>query len=250
MSINNPSAINMVVPEYNIDQIIGVFSNTVNLGVPSAFSQTVATDSHAHGFGDSAYFQGIFTTDGSTWNDFGAQTPNLAPPNPEFQTVDVEAMCDATNINVYLINYYDIAHSVGNAYTITYKIYLMAKNTMANPLTPLKTNQTLYYNSELNYLKSFMQGTVAISVSSGNVGSTIVTHNLGYVPKVRAYFINSNQVYATNQVVNAISGGVPNTAPDIEVRITTTTVTFFSDQSGFGAPGINGAVDYRIYLDD
>lgn len=254
MSIINPSAITMAIPDYGQDQIIGTFTNTISLGAPSASPGfTLATDTKPHGFGDSCYYQGIFTTDGgTTWNDFGSQTPNLAAPNPQFQTVDVEAMADATNINIYLINYYDSAHSSGTAHTITYKIYLLAKNTMAQPIKPLPTNQILAYDSAFNFQKIFQAGTLSLNVAGGSSGSVVTVHSLGYVPKVRAFFSPASspaQVYAPNQVVTAIQAGSPISAPQLEIHIDTSSLTLFSDQSGFAAPGINGKIDYRIYLD-
>lgn len=242
-----------------IDNIIATFENTINLSVPSSSPGfTVATDVQTHNFGDSTYFQGIFTVDDPTdpdtvWNDFGAQTPDLSTPSqPVFQTVDVEAMIDSVNTNIYLINYYNNVSSSGTAYSVTYKIYLLSKNTMAKPITPLAINTDTYFNSNNNYQKIFKKGTTSISVTSGNTGSSAsIAHNLGYIPKVRAFFVNSdNQLFALNQIVPAISGGFPVIAPAIEVHLTPTTLTFYSDQTQFLAPGVNGNIEYRIYYDD
>lgn len=249
MPIVVPSAISMGVPAYSIDQIIGVFSNTIHIAAPTAITGvTVATDTKTHGFGDSCYFQGIFTQDGgTTWNDFGAQTPNLSGGTPFFQSVDVEAYTDSNNVNLELDNYYDPVHSVGTAYDVTYKIYLIAKNTMALPLNPIKTNQKLIYNSANNYQKVYLSGTTSITVAAGATGSSpTITHNLNYIPKIRAFFISSNQVYGLNQWKFPVS---TNTVPAIEAHITNTGLSFYSDQSSFLAPGVSGNIDYRIYLD-
>jgi len=241
MAITNPSNIYIDLPTYPNDQIIGVFTNTLSSPAPtlSGFVTTV-NDVRAHGFGDSAYFEGIFTTDGgTTWNTFGSQTPIFGAPGPTFQTVDVSATVDTSNVNVAIDNYYDLAHGAGYAYTVTYKIYLIAKNTMAKPITPIKTSNKLLYASEYNYQKIFMKGSVALIVSAGTTGtSTLITHNLGYVPKIRAYYYD----LATSSTTVHRFGQEPQT------QITATTLQFYSDQSGL-RPGITYVIDYRIYLD-
>lgn len=246
MSVSNPSVINLAIPDNQIDQIIGVFSNTLSLPAPtSAQGYTFASDTKAHNFGDSCYFQGIFTQDGgTTWNDFGAQTP---ASGGFFQSVDVEAYTDSSNIYVQMVNYYDVNNNTSQAYTVTYKVFLLAKNTMANPITPLSTNNIILYNSNNNFQKIFMSGTTSISVAAGSTGySSTITHNLGYIPSIKAFFINgNNQVFALNQWAQPI----PDSVPAIEAHITSSTLVFYSDQSGFGAPGVSGNIDYRIYLD-
>jgi len=247
--MSSPTNASMLWPTYQIDKIVGIFTGTVFIAAPtSAQGNILSTTSKAHGLGDSAYFQGIFTTDGgTTWNDFGAQTPNLAAPNPQFQTVDAEAIVDTTNVNIYINNYYDLAHSTSSAVTVTYKIYLLAKNTMAVPVNTITTNQKAQFDSRYNYQKIALQGTTAISVASGASSGVSVTHNLGYIPKIKAFFLPSSApttVYALNYIITPPSG-----APDIYAEITTTTVTFASDQTGFGAPGVAGNIEWRIYYE-
>ena len=84
-----------------------------------------------------------------------------------------------------------------------------------------------------------MKGSVALIVSAGTTGtSTLITHNLGYVPKIRAYYYNLS---VSSTTVNRF-GQEPQT------QITSTTLQFYSDQSGL-RPGISYVIDYRIYLD-
>lgn len=247
MAVTEPSAINMSVPDYTIDQIIGVFTNTLSIGAPTPSpGEITVNDVKPHGFGDSCYFQGIFTTDGGvTYNDFGAQTPNLAPPEPQFQTVDVEAIIDTANVNINITNFYDVAHSTSSAYTVTYKIYLLAKNTMAKPITPIKTNNVLLYNSSDNYQKAFLRGTVPINVASGATGFSMdILHNLQAIPKVRAFFLPTSSPKTVYGINNP-----PLSAPAIEAHITTTDLVFYSDQGAIGALGVNGNIEYRVYLD-
>lgn len=224
---------------YDVDKIIGVFTNTFAIA-PSG--STPLIDVKAHGFGDSTYFQGIFTTDnGITWNDFGAQTPNLSNPSaPVFQTVDVEAMVDTTNVNVYMTN------STAATITLTYKIYLLAKNIMAKPIVPLNINQLLFFDSNFNYQKIALEGNVTFSVTSGSTGTTIVPHNLGYIPSIRAFFFPGiNQCFSFSQITIP-----PTSSPILQAQIDSTNLTFFSDQSGFSGTNFSGTIEYRIYYDD
>ena len=251
MAIKNFQDIFLAIPEYGIDQIIGVFTQTISIAAPTAVQGSIQQQyTFSTGFSDSCYFQGIFTQNGGiTYNDFGAQTPNLSAPNPFFQSIDVEAYTNASTLHVYVTNYYDVVHSTSSSYTVTFKVYLLAKNSMLYPIKPLKTNNKIIYSSENNYQKIFNKGTIAINVASGTSGSTgSITHNLGYIPKVKAFFLPSSaptNVFALNQVISPALGG----APEIYANITTSTLYFSSDQSGFGAPGVAGNIEWRIYYD-
>lgn len=250
MSILNPADIVMAAPDYGQDQIIGIFTNTLSVAAPTITpGYTITTDTKSHGFGDSCYFDGIFSVDGGiTWNEFGTQTPNLTTPGaPVFDTVDCEAYVDTANVNISVTNFYDFTHSKGTTYTLQYKIYLIAKNKMAQPLTSLKTNNILTYNTAQNIQKIFIATTVAINVASGATGfSGAIAHNLGYVPKIRAFFLPTATpatVFPLNQT--AIP---PTTPPQIEAHITATSLVFFCDSSA-GVFGLVGNIEARVYLD-
>jgi len=252
MTLKNFQDIFLAIPEYGIDQIIGVFSRTITIAAPTALQGFITQNyTFSTNFNDSCYFQGIFTQNGgTTYNDFGAQTPNLTAPNPFFQSVDVEAYTDASNLYVYVTNYYDVVHSTSSSYTVTFKVYLLAKNSMLYPIEPIETNNIIIYSSENNYQKIFDKGTIAINVASGANGSTgSITHNLGYIPKVKAFFLPSSaptNVFALNQVISPALGD----APAIYANITTSTLYFSSDQTYFTAPGVTGNIEWRIYYDN
>lgn len=243
MASTNPAALHILVPDYPLDQIIGYFTGTATVPAPSLSPGfTTVTQTFQTNFGDSCYFQGIFSTDnGVTWNDFGSQTPNLAPPFPQFQTLDVNAVSGISTLTVTLTNTYDLSHTIGIPYTATFKVYALAKNTMAQSVSPLPTNQILSFSSPFNFQQIDQQGTVSLNVAGGITGSTIVVHNLGYVPIVRAFQF----AVATPTVCQPISTGF---IADPQVELTTSTLTFFSDQ-GNGS-GINTVIDYRIYRDN
>jgi len=244
MTVLNPFALNMVVPQYGIDQIIGITTGTLTTAAPTLISSPkTATANFAHGFGDSAYFAGIFTADGGvTYNDFGAMTPVISAGVPVFQTVGCNATCDATNLTITASSYYNFAAGTGTAATVTYKVYLLAKNTMSQPLAPLPTAEVLQYNSAFNYQKIFMKGTTNLTVGSGASGSVNILHNLGYIPKIRAFRIDA----ATPTILQPLANGF---VSDPQAHITSTLLTFAADETGGGGINLNTNIEWRIYLD-
>lgn len=231
-----------------IDKVIGVYSGTINVGAPGAFPNFIsATDTRPHGFGDSVYFQGRFSTDGgTTWNDFGAQTPILTGTFPVFQTADCVGFVDSTNINVKATSWYDSVAGAGHAYTFTYEVFAIAKNSMVSPITPLEPNNSLFLSSGNNYQKVALQGVAALSVTSGATSSTVIPHNLGYIPNVRAWWFNST----TPTVCRSL---IPDATTinylEIQTKLDTSNVTFYVDSSGGSGIDTIGNIEYRIYYD-
>jgi hypothetical protein len=234
----------MVVPLYRIDQIIGITSGTLSMTAPTAISNpTTATVSFEHGFGDSAFWAGIFTPDnGVTYNDFGSMITVISSGTPVFQTVGCNATCDPINLTITGYNYYNFVAGSGAAASVNYKVYLLAKDAMAQPINPIPTSQILQYQSSYNFQKLVLSGTLPLVVAAAATGSVSVVHGLGVVPKVRAYRTDA----ATPTVIEPIA---TDQVADPQVRIDDTTLTFYSDQTGIGAVGIDTLVYYRIYLD-
>jgi len=176
-------------PLYPIDKIIGYFTDTVTVPAPTAVSgPTTVTTAYPHGFGDSTYFQGIYTDQfGVRWSDFGAMQPKNPGATPTFQTLDLSATVDTTNLNVTAKNYYDVVNSVGVSRTCTYKVYLLAKNSMPLPLEALPMPTNTQYDSRLNYQKIALQGTATLNVAAGTASGVTVNHNLGVVPSARVF---------------------------------------------------------------
>lgn len=251
MPIVTPANIRMAVPAYKIDQIIGIHSGSFVVSAPALFGSTTAPDTFDTGFGDSCFFQGIFSTDGgSSWNDFGTYRPNLSTPaQPVFQTVTNYGMVSPTGIfTATAKNWYDFVHSSTSAYTIQYKVLFIAKDTQGL-ITPIPTNEILYYSSAYNYQKYLPPNSSSFSSTSG---TTPITHGLGYVPKVRAWFAPTS----TSNNVDGISipAGSITTMDNYQdaTNITVnTTQAIFTDVSTTVSPRtrINGTVFYRIYID-
>lgn len=241
----NPTALHLLVPDYPLDQIIGYHTGTISVGAGAPL--TTVTDTYAHGFGDSCYVQGVFSTNGgTTWNDFGAMIPTAGPT---LSTTGCNAYVNATNLNVVGYNY------IAGTVTVLYKVYLLAKNTMANPVTPIATTQKLSFSSGFNFQQIATKGSLNLSVASGATGSVSVIHNLGYIPTVRVFAYKSGDSVTVYPIVidadpglslgSQLAGGISST----QVELTSTVLTLFIDNSSaFSGGTITMAYDYRIYL--
>lgn len=240
MSVTQPTKINMAVPEYKIDQIIGIHSGSFSIAAPTFLSSpTIASDPFTTGFGDTCLFQGIFSTDGGTsWNDFGSYKPNLTTPaQPVLQTVTCKGWVTPSGVfEAYAQNFYDLVHSAGTAYTIDYKVVFLSKDDQS-AITPIPTAEILNYLSSFNYQKIFKQNRFS------NGGSPkVVSHNLGYVPKVRAWGTSTlgGAPFPSGSMLSYDWFGGSN----FNIEVGTSDVTF-DLITGYGTV----VIDYRIYLD-
>lgn len=236
--------INMAVPLYDIDKIIGIHTGSISVGAPTSgtpdFGLKTGTDVFNTGFGDTCYFEGIFSIDnGVTWNDFAAMTPDLSLPTaPQFQTQDCNCSMIGGVLTTTAYNYYNTAHSTSAAHTYLFKIALIAKNGQGR-IAPLATNQILAYNSAFNYQKVFLKGPIPFNLAGTNTTkSAVVNHNLGYVPKVRAFY----------QETSGLLRMLPISNYSIEPRPDTANVTFYHD-AYWDTVAINGNIEWKIYLD-
>lgn len=250
MAITNPVALHMSIPDYLVDNIIGIHTGSFTVSAPTDLSSpTTATDTFTTGFGDSCLFQGVFSTDsGSTWNDFGVMIPNLTTAGqPVLQTVTCYGWIDSSGIlTANGVNYYDYVHSTSQSYTIQYKVVFFAKDTQGS-ITPLSTNEILQYNSAYNYQKIDLKGSFANASTA-----TTVSHNLGYIPKVRSWIDLTTSTYAGYGNVSVPTNSIstpdlwPQTYPVI--KISTSSAIFNPILDGNGNLAV-GNIFYRIYLD-
>lgn len=112
----------------------------------------------------------------------------------------------------------------------------------------------LTFDSRLNYQKIYLEGSVNLSVANPSTRtSTTITHNLGYIPNVRVWFLNGDGKISTAVSDAAGSNLYPLTAAYTQqscyymANSTTLTITY--------ARGVttgttrSTTVYYRIYLD-
>lgn len=250
MPITDRTAINMAVPLNKVDQIIGIHSGSFSITAATAVSgPKFASDPFTTGFGDSCFFQGIFSVDGgASWNDFGVYRPVLTTPGqPVLQTVTCYGMVGPTGIfTASGVNWWDIVHATSSAYTIQYKVAFIAKDTQGS-ITPISTNENLYYWSKYNFQKIFLS-----SSFSSTTGTTPITHNLNYVPKVRAFFSPTSTANNADGV-SVLAGSIvtlDNYQYATNVYVNTTQASF-TDVSTTVSPRTtrSGTMFYRIYLD-
>lgn len=224
---------------FDMDKIIGILSGSISVAAPTA-GQVVLTGTTTHdtGFGETCYFQGIFSVDGgTTWNDFAAMTPNLSVPGmPVFQTQNCDCYMVGGVITVSADNYYNFVSASSAAKTFLYKIALFAKNAQGT-IQPLTIDETTFFDSRYNYHKIFVQDSISFNSSSGVTKSVTIPHSLGYVPRVRAFFQQTGSPFKL----------LPVSFYFIEPRVTSTSLTFYLD--GWYATTVNGTIEYRIYLD-
>ncbi len=249
-SFSNPQAINMIIPDYKIDNIIGITTGSFAISAPtSSPGYTTATQTFNTGFNDTCLFQGIFSTDGVNWNDFGANQPNLSTPGqPVLQTVTCYGGVGNNGVfTAYGLNYYDLVHSVGTAYTIQYKVAFFAKDNQG-AITPISTNEILQYDSSTNYQKIHSSGSF-----SNAAGTTTINHGLGYVPKVREWIIPTSNTLAAGGTITIPANtlvtpdwftGYTNTG--FATGIDTNNAYFTSINNG---SAISATILYRIYWD-
>lgn len=246
----DPTKISMAVPKYSVDQIIGITSGTVSVAAAtSGLGDTIktATETFDTGFGESCYFQGIFSLDGgTTWNDFGTYIPYLGTPGqPVFQTTTCRGYITSGGVFTAVgINWWNFVTGSSSAYDIDYKVALIAKVDQG-PIEPIATNESLYYRSNTNYQKVVDADTFTSSTSS----NTTIVHNLSYVPNVRAFFVNDSATVGGDGAYEVPAGAM--CTPDWfnnNILIDDTSVTF-TPMFDSSSSGVAGTVHYRIYLD-
>jgi hypothetical protein len=239
----------MAVPAYNTDKIIGITTGTIVTGVPTSGGFTSsATSTFTTGFADTCAFVGIYSVDsGTTWQDFGAHQI-IATATPVFQTYDCNCyMLPSGVLTVTGTSYYNYVAGSGTSQTMLYKVALIAKNTQGL-ITPLATNELGQYSSAFNFQKIVQSGQLTYNLTNSVGNSQIILHNLGYVPKIRAWFQELGGANRMMPVYYDVNGDVSQ-SNTIEVRVTSTTIEFYQEAIRSGRT-INGSIDYRIYLDE
>lgn len=241
--------INMAVPRYNTDKIIGVFTGSFAVAAPTAIQRTLLTEvSIPHGFGDTCLAQMVYSTDGVTYNDGDMQVPRLTGAFPVLQTLEVAAYTTSTNVVVSSTNWYDSVAGAGFTYTIYYKVFCIAKKTQGT-ITPIPTGQILKYSSAQNYQKIAIDQVVPLTLALGSTTTQSIAHGLLSVPSTRAYveYLTAGKLWPVSRNQHVSTGlGAANNPLVTDIKINATTIDYVFNNSG-GNVNIN--FHYRIYLE-
>lgn len=225
---------------WDMDKIIGTAEGTVSVGVPPVASSVTVVATHSTTFGDSYFFLGIYSTDGgATWNDFNAMVPDLTTPAmPVFQTLNVQgAVGSSGTMNVIVTNYYDSVHGTGTAKTVKWKVVFISKNDQGSITPSLIADPTMFTSVDRNYQKIAFKDSVPFNITSGSGKSVTISHDLGFVPQVRAYYF---QATPSVRVDNLWAGYF------IDTRVTETTLSFVLN-SFHSIANYTGVIQFRLY---
>lgn len=210
---------------YNIDKIIGTYTGSFDLPAPTAGNTTTVTVSMPTNINNTTFYQGIFSLDGgNNWNSFYTDIANVISVDPSVNPqgdCEVYGTSTAGMINIIGLNTANFSATKFFSFTPLYKVALIAKPSQDN-ITPQPIGTNQYFNSTYNYQKIFMD---TVNQSSGTDITTTVTHNLNYIPKIRAF-------YETGGTMEIVQATITNT---------TASVTLFGT--------LDATVYIRIYYD-
>lgn len=142
-------------------------------------------------------------------------------------------------------SYYNGVGTTSAAYTFLYKVVIFARPGQGD-ITPQPVVQELNFSTAYNYQKIKRDsGPAAISIPAGATANVDVTHDLGYIPKIRHYIENFSYA-ATTDLYDF--GYFASQYILFNCSIDTTKVRYFFDNSG-GAGAMTFNIYTRIYYD-
>ena len=242
MSVTNPSALNMAIPENKVDQIIGVFTGTLTAPDPGVASLNYTEVTFDTQINDTCLTRCLFSTDGGdTKNDdfmSGQGSPRL-----DAASFSRDGLAGFAAINIG-------GGSSSQAYTVNYEVYCYAKSDQGG-VTPLNIPQTLAYQSSDNYEKVYIEGVEPITTSTSVTTSIPIFHGLGYVPdtKTSIEYLTGAQAGSIWPLTNSTFGSVGVYADQVRgyVEVTESSATIYMLPT---SSALDLKLHYRIYLDD
>lgn len=191
--------------------------------------------------GERCIWVGLWSKDGTNWVPIGGPTFTSGYVTEWLVT----AQSDAGKIILSVANVRD-----DTARSIQYKVAIMLKdNNSVVRATNLPLKPSL--DSRYTFQKIAFSGFPTVSVGASTTSTTTITHNLGYVPVVRAFlqYVSNGDGVVLGQVFDMATSNTPNLA--CYIKATDTDVSFVLDNSGNVLTG-GGTflLHYRIYYDD
>lgn len=231
MAVRNPSALQVSMPGYRMDQIVDIVEGdfTVGPGVDDGFGNITATTVSTQFdqlSGKKYYLRGLWSYDfGVSWQELNMAVVVGTAANG-LRTISVNATSsESTKLTVYGFN------SGNVAYAIRFKILLMARADQEE-IGSTALNQDLRYNTNNNYMKIFKEGSVQLPTA----GNTTIDHNLNKIPSVMAW-LKVDEAGGDSYFTVAPSGGVYATTTQL-----VTTLKSFAGSDTY-------TLYYRIYID-
>lgn len=232
------------------DLILGTYTGSLLSTAPTATlfpAKTTSSATIATGIPEKTFFQGVFSTDnGVTWVDFNSNKVLTLGTFANLQTQMMYGVSQAGTLTLNADNWNQTANGssyTANAYTFLYKVVLFAMPGQGN-VTPQLVGQATNFNAKYNYQKIFRDSKFDFNLPIGTT-SSVITHNLGYIPKIRTYvndlsFHTSTGLYDFGYFISQYT--------IFQITITTTKITYFIDNSS-GATNMTGTMYTRIYYD-
>lgn len=166
----------MAVPQYKVDQILAVYSGSFTVPAPGLFAG-YAEQTFMTGFGDTCLTRCLYTVDGGAKNDDNFPSPI----GSDRFAVQATSFSKSNTVGVKAFNR---DYTGGASHVISYEIYCYAKSNQGE-IEPGTVSQTLAYASKYNYEKIVIDRIADLTVTTGSALSTVVVHNLGYIPDTK-----------------------------------------------------------------
>lgn len=234
------------------DLILGTFTGSVAVPAPTTAlfpNKVTGSTTIATGINEKTFFQGVFSVDGGvTWCDFNS---NVTLTSGSFVNLQTQMMYGASSVGtltLYADNWTQTSNGInysGSAYTFQYKVVLFAKPDQGD-VTPQPVTQQRNFSSFYNYQKIYRDYTSNFSYAVG-ASTGVITHGLGYVPKVRMYVDNFSPASNTSALYDL--GYYLSQFVKYQVYLDSTTINFYIDNSAGVAP-ITGTLYARVYYHD
>jgi len=115
----------------------------------------------------------------------------------------------------------------------------------------VSTPTNVIVSTRYNFLKIYENNSSAFSVPTGRNDVLLTTHSLGYIPRVKAWYVPiSGQVWPLVRDPYSNSDGGPGTTLSIFGGLRITSSAVYADMSNSSGSPQNVAFYWKVYLDE
>lgn len=181
-----------------IDKVLRVETGSFFVPAPTGGLGDITRDASATfntDINDHTFFYGLFSLDGgATWNEFNSSVVEFASGFPVFQTCDVWGESRPGTFTIMARNWYNFVSSSSTARTVLWKVAIIAQGNQG--LAPKGNSaEILQFTSSYNYKKIAVDAITPVTLSSLQRTTFVVSHLLGYVPKIRLWALENGVMY-------------------------------------------------------